>query len=54
MKTKEKDEKIKEIKSILDRRFDCECEDEKDWMSQYETCLSSIERLINEILGVKE
>ena len=54
MKAKEKDEKIQEIKRVLDSRFGSECEDSEEWMIVYENCILRIEQLINEILGVKE
>jgi hypothetical protein len=54
MKAKEKDEKIKDIKRILDSRFNDECEDSEDWMIVYENCILQIEKLVNEILGVEK
>ena len=54
MKAKEKNEKIKEIKRVLDSRFGDECEDSEDWMIVYENCLLRIEGIVNEILNIKE
>lgn len=53
MKAKEKDEKIKQIKSILDSRFHDECEESEEWLIIYENCILKIEEIINEILGIE-
>lgn len=50
MKKAELIDKIKEIKRILDAKFDCEAEDDGDWAYEHESTMRSIEYIIDEIL----
>jgi hypothetical protein len=51
MKQKEKNEKLMLINRLLEDRFSVECEDDGDWMHHYESILTNIELLVNEMLG---